>query len=626
MRKDEENYLKYLFDRYFNRSGTAATGRKLLIGAWVIEIIVASIGFITAILMSQAASQQIAQTNFTGVMTSFSAIDIQIGLVFFVAALAELTKIPFATGVYKSGKTLFKVVGLLFLVLVNILTIETILSGLDQAFAKRTYVIQQKQAELAAIELGMKAPVEDRTDQIDANKRQINSLMIQLKTNRESQTDARTVFNEQRESLLEQSVNPSERKNIVDQINILTADKNKYEEQINALAGKECQQHQGFFGGAFSTEKSQCQQMQDAREDLEKKTSEADEELAALRDEKYKLDLRSDKTNKDQIDLNTRLYQEKISNIKEIEQRIITDISRIQEDIAKLRDGISKRTDDYDQNELKVEQLREEINLLAINNNLYRVAMLFKPSELKELKRNLQILENKEIVETTSLINTKYTNDAQKVNNPDYELDIEKKILIEKRIKDTRKRIAELESNSFSAKAYYKITRDDLNRSFIYFWGVLGVIISLLGTMLAFIGLHLSDPSVAEAKIQSPNKTSLTKSIMMSLRRLLIALTKRLMKPKIVTKDVIVEKEVDKIIYKDRVVEKEVDKIIYKDRVVTEYKNVEVPVETVRKELIHVPMYTNDKSLLGSNLETDFTSEDVKKFKEWLKNNDKKDE
>ena len=37
-------------------------------------------------------------------------------------------------------------------------------------------------------------------------------------------------------------------------------------------------------------------------------------------------------------------------------------------------------------------------------------------------------------------------------------------------------------------------------------------------------------------------------------------------------------------------------------------------------------MYTNDKSLLGSNLETDFTSEDVKKFKEWLKNNDKKDE
>jgi hypothetical protein len=152
------------------------------------------------------------------------------------------------------------------------------------------------------------------------------------------------------------------------------------------------------------------------------------------------------------------------------------------------------------------------------------------------------------------------------------------------------------------------------------------VIISLLGTMLAFIGLHLSDPSVAEAKIQSPNKTSLTKSIMMSLRRLLIALTKRLMKPKIVTKDVIVEKEVDKIIYKDRVVEKEVDKIIYKDRVVTEYKNVEVPVETVRKELIHVPMYTNDKSLLGSNLETDFTSEDVKKFKEWLKNNDKKDE
>ena len=612
MRKDEENYLKYLFDRYFNRSGTASTGRKLLVGAWVIEIIVASIGFITAILMSQAANQQISDSGITGVMTGFTAIDIQIALVFFVAALAELTKIPFATGVYKSGKTSFKVFGLLFLVFVNILTIETILSGLDQAFAKRTYVIQQKQSELASIELGMRAPVEDRTDRIDANERQINDLMIQLKDVRQSKTDAKKTYDEQQEALREKSVTPSERKNIVDQINILTTDKNNYEIQAQALAGKECQQHQGLFGGVFSAEKSQCQQIQEQRELLIEKIEKADKELIRLRDDKYKLDLRSDKINKNQIDINEKAYQDMEDEYKAQEKRILEDISSIRADNTTLREGISKRADDYDKKEQEVEKLREDINQLAINNNLYRVAMLFKPTELTELKKNLKTLENKELINVTSLINSRYPDNSQRINNPDYKLDLEKKIQIEKRIKNIRKKVNELENSSFNAKAYYKITRDDLTRSFIYFWGVLGVIISLLGTMLAFIGLHLSDPAIAEAKIQSPNKTKISRMLIMSLRRFLIALTKRLMKPKIVTKEVIVEKEVDKV--------------IYKDRVVTEYKNVEVPVETVRKELIHVPMYTNDKSLLGKNLETDFTSDDVKKFNQWLQNKDKKDE
>ena len=59
----------------------------------------------------------------------------------------------------------------------------------------------------------------------------------------------------------------------------------------------------------------------------------------------------------------------------------------------------------------------------------------------------------------------------------------------------------------------------------------------------------------------------------------------RLRKPKIVEKEVVVEKEVEKI------VEKNVgEKIVY--------EKVEVPKEVVRKEMVYVPLPTDDEELL----------------------------
>ena len=88
------------------------------------------------------------------------------------------------------------------------------------------------------------------------------------------------------------------------------------------------------------------------------------------------------------------------------------------------------------------------------------------------------------------------------------------------------------------------------------------------------------------------------------------------MDPKIVEieKQVEVEKEVIKEI--------PVDKIIYRD----------VPVEVTRRELVHVPLYTNDKELLGTTDDMDMNEEELEailkeiRLKKKQKKDEKKDE
>ena len=609
MRKDEENYLKYLFEKYFQKSGTTSTGYRLLVGAWVIEIIVVSIGFITAILMSTAANEQLKGTVYTGLLTQFTAVDIQIGLVFFIAALAELTKIPFCIGIYKSGKPFFRNLGLFFLLLVNILTIETILSGLDQAFAKRTLVIQSKQSELAAIEFDMQKPTENRKAQIQVNNAEISTYREQLAQIREDRGEREKAFDFRLESLRQQSVNPSVRKNISDRITSLEQDKTELDRRVFEITSSPCQGSTGILPSILTGEKSQCQQQDEQRDILNKKIVEIESQLENSREEINRLDIRSDKSNEGIIENLKKDHQERLNQIDDSANRVLSSIKSLENSNQTLTEGINKKTDDYNRNEEKVKTLREEINSLAIQNNLYRVAMLFKPSERNELKNLLSKLENNDRPEVDALI-SKYS----KSNEDDSSLAYaqERKNIIDNKIAATRSRINELEASSFNTKSYYKINQDDLRRSFIYFWGVLGVIISLLGTALAFFGLHLSDPAMAEERIKPPNKISKFDLLLNSLRRALYAFIKRLRKPKI-----IIEK-------KEVIVEKEVEKIIYKDRVVTEYKTQEVPVEVIRKELIHVPMYTSDRSLLGKNLENDFSADDVKKFNEWKKKQDEK--
>jgi hypothetical protein len=124
------------------------------------------------------------------------------------------------------------------------------------------------------------------------------------------------------------------------------------------------------------------------------------------------------------------------------------------------------------------------------------------------------------------------------------------------------------------------------------FWawfGVLSFIISVTGTMLAFAGLNLQDPRMHEIRAKKTagwkGVSGRASTMFVMINKYIWGKIKRLKDPKIVEKEVEVEKIVEKI------VEKPVGQKIV-------YEKVEVPKEVIRKELVYVPLPTDDTEVL----------------------------
>ena len=144
------------------------------------------------------------------------------------------------------------------------------------------------------------------------------------------------------------------------------------------------------------------------------------------------------------------------------------------------------------------------------------------------------------------------------------------------------------------------LTQTDISTAFLLWFGTLSAVISIIGTLVALASLHLQDERMHEIR-NRPIKHNIAK-LMKRLNGLVLNMSKyiyrsgqNLLKPKTVEK--IIEKEVE--------VEKIVDRPVYEEKIV--YQTVEVPKEVTRKEIVHVPLWTQDPDLLNKKI--DFTDE-----------------
>ena len=97
--------LDNIFNKFYPKSQTAGTGRKLYIMAWAIEIFVAMVGLTMAYIFFQKAG---TDTNSVGA-TSDRSDGIIVALSFVVVAIMEITKIPLATALYYAGRLNWKI-------------------------------------------------------------------------------------------------------------------------------------------------------------------------------------------------------------------------------------------------------------------------------------------------------------------------------------------------------------------------------------------------------------------------------------------------------------------------------------------------------------------------------------
>ena len=134
--------LDKVFNKFFPQSQTGSKGKFLLKMAWTVEILVAVIGICIAIIVVMQAQGTKNLDDLAGRAVNLS--DLTFGGIFFIVAIVELTKIPLATAVYYSVRIYWKIIFLIALLLVNVSTFETIVTGFERINRERTKIIDKK--------------------------------------------------------------------------------------------------------------------------------------------------------------------------------------------------------------------------------------------------------------------------------------------------------------------------------------------------------------------------------------------------------------------------------------------------------------------------------------------------
>lgn len=534
--------LNNIFNKFFPKATTSPTGKKLIYMAWAIEITVALVGFSIAGMFVLSGREEAASVS--GQSLSSNMEYYIIGLAFFVVGIMELTKIPLATALYYAAKTFWKIVFLFALLAVNFSTFETIIQGFELAYNQRSKSVDLKRAEL---------------DKLRDQLQTIDSVKIS-----EQQIDQEILVIQNRINELNQSI------------------ANIKSESINQIAQLENQ-------NAAANPK---------RELLAKQIESAERRLEKLEDAK----------------------RQSVLSLQNIKEGILNKQT-------KKREAIQTQINNYDRDieDLKrdIENKRNELNNVSGNiasQNRPRIEAIKKDEALRI--ENIQ----KQIIQITNEQLKPKENEKSRLSDQET-INNEEKENIQKLIDEKRAEVIDLASNNqiyrlalmikigpgqwfFDEKIEGEITeaeltQEDIDTAFWLWFGFLAFIISIIGTLVAFAGLHLMDERMHEIRNQPLNRRNTLRyrfaKFFVVLTKYFSASIKSKLKPKIVEK--IVEKEV----------KVEVDRPVYEEKIV--YQKVEVPKEVTRKEIVHVPLWTQDPDLLSKKLDPSFIEKATRKKK-----------
>lgn len=511
--------LDNIFNKFFPKSKTAPMGKKLIVFAWIIEIIVACVGLSIAVLFFTAGSD-----NGSGPGTTDSIV---VALAFGVVAIMELTKIPMATAFYYGAKIRWKLLFLLALLAVNFSTFETIIQGFELSYNQRIEPVNKIKYELKNIDR--------QIDKLKKEKLQDDDSLKKAEENRnralESDTNLKDIIEKEKNSIMasNQSYQSADEdiKSKKNEINNLQSQIQQYSTNPNC---------RGAFGG------DKCKNEKAA---LQNQIKNLNNEVSNL--EKIKNDeLRKSKSDVSKID-------EKYKNQLEQSKRNLDTLQNIVANLSNSKDKRSVEAIDKDIRELqnKKVETEEKLNQIAEKTQIYRIALKIKTA--------------------TKSDDIKDTDKSDGSN--------------ESKVNQNRLTAADL-------------TQEDVDKAFWLWFGGLALVISIIGTLLAFAGLHLQDERMHELRNRPREAIG---NYFTSLRRNLV-LKNKLMWTSIKTKLKPIIKEVP---VGEKIVEKivEVEKPVIEEKIVIQ--KVEVPKEIIKKEIVHVPLWTNDPELINTTIDDD---------------------
>ena len=586
--------LNKIFNNFFPQSQTGKKGLFLLRMAWTVEISVAIIGFIIGLIIMQGTKTYDDPGIVTGIdliarmFSNMTLSDFSFGLIFMIVAIVELTKIPLATAVYYSVRLSWKIIFILGLLLVNVSTFETIVTGFERMSQERTrdvkkamHTYQKNLKKIEDIEIDKFSDnIDEDIDEVLEKRTKLQAQIAQIQLNAQKQI----------QGIKDSGANKESAGQLKRDIESLDEKIGRLEDNKSQLEGKIDSK---VWGSNKNTIKEQASKIDEKISKYESERVEKNTQLKILNE-------KSSRDNEGQISLIQSRAQAEIKKIRD------GDLAQVEKELGDLNKQKNDRAEGKINRAKDITKLQEENTKLldvieekAPENQVYRVASWLRGWFEIDYNKEVTKIE-KEIfrLETLRLSEIKTPNWFQKMFPIFYDDSRPSVEILEMQIKDNKERIDDLikrqklkiEADD-SAVIWASIPQGALTAAFWLWFGVLSFVISVVGTLLAFASLVLLDPRLHKIRNTKANWRGVAERLsrlLFTIRRYIHGRYRRFKDP--VIKEVKVEVEVEKIV-KEPV-------YVYKEKIVHVEKEVPVKEEIIKKEIVYVPLPTDDEELL----------------------------
>ncbi|NCO02214.1 MAG: hypothetical protein GW906_10345 [Epsilonproteobacteria bacterium] len=145
-------------------------GQNLVKFAWTVEIIAVLIGFLISIIVSYSVFIEMNKLDRALTFGDYSSVIVS-GLPFLLVAIVEATKIPLATAMMYAKHTSWRILFLIGIVMLVLITFETMINGFERNFANLTFAIEKRKNDAMLLQHSI--------DNIEEEKRKIDIINIE---------------------------------------------------------------------------------------------------------------------------------------------------------------------------------------------------------------------------------------------------------------------------------------------------------------------------------------------------------------------------------------------------------------------------------------------------------------
>tara|TARA_X000000950_G_scaffold102605_1_gene129630 strand:- start:4472 stop:6577 length:2106 start_codon:yes stop_codon:yes gene_type:complete len=646
---DFSSQMENAYRKHFSASSQIdsrnKTGKYLYIAAWIVEIVAVLTGLLIALSNPYLAYNELTEPELIDKVLAFQGV-----LPLFAIAVVEATKIPLAQGFYMSRMLRWKILFMSALLLLIFVTFETMINGLETNFSFTTNRIIEEETTISEKSLA----VDDLNNQIiELDKEKVELKDLSERSISETFQKSINDDNDAREGELEPLRN--DKQSILDDFDrridnlqndiarLLDVGSSDATVQDNRRRLEALEQEKRSIVETISLRFDG--ELKDLRERLKDKEKELREE--------QKEDAFLNSTEKEQktaeatiVEIKSRISQITATKENEIQSKNL----EIDREINSLTKQINSRTKSLgassqskinasekkiaklqEQRDRKIRIIDEKINQINLKYNssteqtsTLKNKELLTISQRKERiplieKEKLKLLE--EIEENNEIIREAKKAKREKIQeNNVFRLTA---MLMPRKCKnpvskenEKGKIVEECPEGIYLERDIANVTKEDTKYIAIIWFGSISFIIAVIGVMLAFASFVIRDEENFKAQkpkflFNSFRRLITSFSLLLrkfgtlfiiigkaitnffdglthifdrrirdGIRRAIIGVRKKAREPKIktveVTKEVVVEKEIE--------VPVEKEKIVFK----------EVPKEVIRREMIHVPLYSTE--------------------------------